>query len=362
MSARCCRALFALWIVAAAIVLPLDNIGAQTAPGDVSDNPDALPERLVDTGLYTGSGDGGSRRVRPELYSYTPQYPLWSDGATKRRWFYLPPGATIDAQQFDAWEFPPGTRFWKEFGHGRPIETRLIERLADGTWRYASYVWNADGSDARLAPADGIAKLPAEGAPGGTYEIPSVDDCRACHEGAAVPVLGVSALQLSPDRDPHAPNAEAAGTDDVDLRALLRLGLLRNVPAGSGEVAPRVAATSPTARAALGYLHANCGHCHNDRGPLADVGLVLAQESTGAASVEKLLRSTIGREADSAVEGRRIRIVAGRPDESQLVMRMKTQNPYNRMPPLGTRNADDEAIAVVDAWIRQLDTLEGNET
>lgn len=347
-------------MLVAAAFLPADSSRAGPAAGTASVGTAALPERLADTGLYAEFGGPGSRRIRPDVFTYTPQYPLWSDGASKRRWFYLPPGATIDAQDFDAWQFPPGTRFWKEFGHGRPIETRLIERLADGSWRYAAYVWNADGSDARLASADGISKLPAEDAPGGIYAIPSVDDCRACHEGAAVPVLGVSALQLSPDRDPDAPNAEPAGAGDIDLTGLIGLGLLRNVPAERAAVVPRVAATSAAARAALGYLHANCGHCHNDRGPLADLDFTLAQETAGTASVARSLHSTIGRVADSVVEGRSTRIVAGRPDESQLVIRMKTRNPYNRMPPLGTRIADDEAIALVDAWIRQLLTPEGN--
>ena len=32
--------------------------------------------------------------------------------------------------------------------------TRFIERLADGSWRYATYVWNDDGSDAmRFRPS-----------------------------------------------------------------------------------------------------------------------------------------------------------------------------------------------------------------
>jgi len=43
------------------------------------------------------------------------------------------------------------------------------------------------------------------------------DDCRACHEGRTTPVLGFSALQLSPDRDPNAPHAQfhdAPGYED----------------------------------------------------------------------------------------------------------------------------------------------------
>ena len=128
----------------------------------------------------------------------------------------------------DAWEFPPGTRLWKEFSLDRPVETRFIERLADGAWRYAAYVWNEEGTDATLAPVDGIAALAAHGAPRDGYSIPSESDCRACHESAAVPVLGFSALQLSSDRDPLAPHADEH--TDVDLDGLVSRGLIRNLP------------------------------------------------------------------------------------------------------------------------------------
>ena len=46
----------------------------------------------------------------------------------------------------------------------------------------------------------GIGQLQA-----GRWDIPSRADCGVCHESAAVPVLGLGALQLSPDRDPLAP-------------------------------------------------------------------------------------------------------------------------------------------------------------
>jgi len=158
----------------------------------------ALPQHLRDTGLYAEG-----------VLAFSPQYPLWSDGAVKHRSIYLPPGTSIDATQPDAWDFPRGTKLWKEFRHGRALETRFIERTANGEWRFASYVWTADGADAVLAPAAGIREMPAREAPGERYAIPAQDDCRACHEGAPVPVLGFSALQLSPDRDPLAPRAES---------------------------------------------------------------------------------------------------------------------------------------------------------
>jgi hypothetical protein len=110
------------------------------------------------------------------------------------------------------------------------------------------------------------------------YAIPSRTDCLACHEGAAVPVLGFSALQLSADRDPLAPHAEpASGTD---LGALVARGLLRNLPPALLKQPPRIAAATPIERAALGYLHGNCGHCHSkpdEAGASVPVGVLLAQ-------------------------------------------------------------------------------------
>ena len=245
----------------------------------------ALPEQLRDTGLEA-----------PGLIAFEPQYPLWSDGTAKRRWLYLPPGTSVDASRAEAWEFPVGTKAWKEFSYGgQRIETRYLERLADGSWRFATYVWNAQGTQAVLAPA--------QGAPGRLYPIPSRADCLACHEGTATPVLGFSALQLA-----------------RDLRRLSSRQILRNLPAET----PRIDAPSEAARAALGYLHGNCGHCHNDQGPLANVGLVLAQPAAGT----------------------------GPADPQPLLRRLQSRNPMMRMPPLGVTQPDAAGIALVARGLR----------
>lgn len=140
-------------LLAAASALALSLLGLDAAA--IAAAPPPLPEHLRDTGI-----------TAPGVVPFSPQYPLWSDGAEKRRWLWLPPGRFIDGSKPDAWQFPPGTRLWKEFAHdGHAVETRFIERLADGSWRYATYVWNADGSDALLAPAAGFAALPVASAP-----------------------------------------------------------------------------------------------------------------------------------------------------------------------------------------------------
>jgi len=317
-----------------------------------ADDPRGLPARLADTGLYAGDGS-----LNPDVVPFSPQYPLWSDGATKRRWIYLPPGSAVDASQPDSWEFPRGTKLWKEFSQGRAIETRYIERGADGAWRYGSYVWSADGREAKLAPPAGLRDVPAPTAPGARYSIPAENDCRVCHEGAAVPVLGFSALQLSPDRDPLAPHAEVGVS--VNLRTLTDRGSLRGLPPALLVAPPRIAATTPTARAALGYLHGNCGHCHNGDGPLAVLEMTLAQRVASPPAPDAVLESIVEIRSGFQPPGAPTaapRIAPGHEATSVIALRMASRDPLQQMPPLGTAVIDAEALRLVGRWIENLST------
>jgi mono/diheme cytochrome c family protein len=311
------------------------------------------PARLSETGLYS---DWSAKTVDRSNLRYSPQYPLWSDGAVKARWIHVPAGQFVDASDPDAWEFPVGTKLWKEFRiGGRRVETRYIERTAEG-WQFAVYLWSEDESDAPLAPERGT-RASAEVAPGVRHAIPSRYDCRACHEGRPVPVLGFTALQLSPDRDPSAPHAERPGPDDVNLRDLVARGLVRGLPPALVQDPPRIAARTPTERAALGYLYGNCAMCHNGRGPLASLGLSLdspAGRSTGEVdalltAVSRASRFTV----PGAPAGKSERVRPGDPDASAVVVRMSSRRAAAQMPPLGTQVVDEEAVRLVRQWIAE---------
>lgn len=336
----------------AAIVTALMSAGLLARSELRADAIPALPQHLSETGLFV---HGSTTKVRGGVLPFSPQYPLWSDGASKRRWIHLPPGTFIDASRPGAWEFPVGTKLWKEFQLGRRIETRFIERLRDGSWSYATYVWNDEGSDAALAPPEGIAAAASTGS--STYAIPSESDCRACHEGAPVPVLGFSALQLSPDRDPLAAHGRPPNPDEIDLSELVNRGWVRNLPQTLIENPPRIRAASPAERAALGYLHGNCGHCHtnpNDSDASVPVDIRLATDISDPASTDKILQSLMTSstrfrlpESDAALPP----IAPGSARESALAVRMSSRNAYVRMPPLGTALPDSEGLALIARWI-----------
>ena len=202
-----------------------------------------------------------ARAIDPKNLAFAPQYPLWTDGAAKRRWISLPPGTAIDASDPDNWVFPVGTRLWKEFAFGgRPVETRFIERLADGAGATPPTP-GAPTAARRCWRRSGLRGTYDLGG-GRSHSIPSVGDCKVCHEGRPTPIIGFSLLQLSPDRDPKALHADPPPAPGVDLPYLVRAGLLTGLPQALLTTPPRIEARSPTERAALGYLHGNCGHCH----------------------------------------------------------------------------------------------------
>ena len=317
-----------------------------------ADQPAApVPERLSGTGLYLP----GTLTVDPRNRSFAPQYPLWTDGAHKARWIRLPDGARIDASDADAWIFPAGTRLWKEFAFGgRKVETRMLSRNADGSWTYASYVWNDAQTDATLAPADGIDRV-AEVAPGKWHGIPARDDCRACHENGVTPVLGFSALQLSPDRDPAAPHAEALQPGMLTVPTLIEGGLLDR-PDPRLSAAPARIPGDPRTRAALGYLTANCGHCHNEQSAATTVRFPLKMPAYATpaqvdAIVQTLRARTTRWDLPHAAPGTTSVISTAGSDFSALFARMRSRRPSSQMPPLGTVVPDRDALALVSAWI-----------
>ena len=340
-------------ILLALIALPsapvADGMAARPAGAGAS-----LPAKLSGTGLWA---DPASRTLADDVLPFAPQYPLWSDGATKRRWIRLPPGEAVDASDPDAWAFPRGTELWKEFSLGGRVETRYLRLGDDGTWRFAAYVWDADGRDATLAPEAGVRAV-ATTAAGSAYDVPGRADCAACHAAGPSAVLGFSALQLSGDRDPLAPHAEAPPEGSLDLAGLAARGLVRGLPARLLAEPPRIDARTPTERAALGYLHGNCGACHTDRGELASLGLDLAHaladpRDSGAVATTVGAASRFRCSSRGAPTAKQ-RVVAGDPDASVLWRRMTSRHPIAQMPPLGTRDRDEQALELLAAWIREL--------
>lgn len=293
-----------------------------------------LPPRLSGTGLYAAPD---ARSLAPGVIAYQPRFELWSDGAEKQRWVQLPAGAHIDTTDPDDWQFPEGTRFWKQFTvDGRAIETRLLQKLGPGPddWVGAAYLWSGDGSDAVLA-ADGVTD--ALDTP---HDVPAAAQCFGCHGGRKSRVLGFSAIQLSAPGPP---------TSTPQLSVLIEAGLF-DEPAPPVPELPGDADT----RDALGYLHANCGHCHNQARP-ARAGARCFDPERGfdltlrVAELEDVTRTAA---YASTVDGI---VIPGDPEHSELYRRLGGGSVFlPRMPPLGSEHVDPSTLARLRAWIAEL--------
>ena len=158
--------------------------------------PDAMPPMLLSqTGLYS---DTANKQLQPWIEDFEPRFKLWTDGAVKTRWAYLP-CAVINSDDMDDWSLPVGTRLWKEFAvQGQRIETRMLHRFGPGPndFLLVAYQWNAEESEAMRV------EFGVQNAGGTQHDIPSEIDCKRCHGGIGIGglpsrTLGFSAIQLS---------------------------------------------------------------------------------------------------------------------------------------------------------------------
>ena len=224
----------------------------------------------------------------------------------------------------------------------------MLWKTRSGTWAFATYAWNDEQSDAVLVPESGLPDA-AKIAPGKKHSIPSVAECRSCHDSKRTEILGFNALQLSTDRDPNALHAETLTPEMITLRTLVDENLV--FPRRSELVTspPRIAAPTAEERTALGYLTTNCGSCHNAESSIASLGLFLKGRDGVA------LETTIGKRGHWVVPSapdESMIINPGHPEWSALVQRMKSRRPSSQMPPIGTVVQDKEAVELFTTWIQ----------
>jgi hypothetical protein len=295
---------------------------------------------LSTRGLYR---EIGRKQVMSNLIEYQPDYALWSDGAQKRRWLSIPAGEQIDTSDMDHWEFPVGTKVWKEFSlHGRLLETRLVERVAESgrfeqDYKLATYVWDEAQTDAHELESGVQNVLSTE------HNVPAQKLCRECHRGEPGAILGVSALQAS----------RSGLLDELSDRDLL------SVPPGRTFQLPGDEVTA----AAIGYLHANCGHCHSDTGQSSsDMRLHVSvdevdQDVESSALYLTTLDTPITEWKGHPADFER-RVVPGDPEQSAVYFRMSQrggEEPIpDQMPPLASELRDEDGLDAVRAWITSL--------
>lgn len=129
-------------------------------------------------------------------------------GEIERYWIYVPQGRRIDITDEGQWTYPVGTRLWQEISReGQKVETREMEKLTSGigilAWRFSSYLWRTDQSDAVVIKSKGdqapknypeellLSHLSPK------YNVVQLNRCNSCHTGSKDSVLGLKSHHLS---------------------------------------------------------------------------------------------------------------------------------------------------------------------
>jgi hypothetical protein len=300
-----------------------------------------------------GSGaSNGAWELAPYARAYAPEYELWSDGASKQRWAYIPKCGRVDTSDMDHWEFPVGTRFWKTFtvpsslGQvATRVETRLIHRFGPGPddWIFAAYQWPATDTSEPNAPENPTLALHVPDgvvdANGTMHNIPPQAQCVNCHTKLSERILSFSAIQLSHENP------------GVTIEQLSHEGWLTE-PAPAGFDPPG----NELAQAALGYLHANCGNCHNDSfAPVEPAPLMRLLVADSMVADADAVTSLVNIPTVNMDFMQYDRIEPGFPESSEIIIRMGLRLPETgQMPPIATEVEHTEGIQIVSEWIESI--------
>ena len=322
-------------------------------PAAASFEQGQFPKSLSETGLFQST-----REFIPAsgVHRYELNASMWMEGAEAE--FHLAiPGSEYakmfqsETTTFDWFKskvlFPKGTVLSKTYSlHGTRVETQLSHYGDPNDWRFYTYRWLEDQSDAVLVPASGEKHAVKVGRNNEihSWNFGSRTECRICHTPWSGDAVGFIEEQL-----------RAPEVAQDSWRTLHELGVIRwddkNVPKSDHEfqgfVGKDAHARSLPLRA-RSYLHANCAHCHQFGGNGAAAFDVRWNRSESEMKCLDALpmKGTLGIENG-------VLIKPGEPTESVLFRRI-SKTGSGRMPHIGSETVDTSGARLLYQWIASM--------
>jgi len=320
------RSIFLVWLLVGCI----DQPNPVRGPGQTQ-----IAIRLSEMGLYVGQLS--DLTPAPGIVPYDVNVSLYSDLAEKQRFVWLPPGTSFGATD-DRWDVPDGTYFIKNFFYPldardptagrRLVETRLLITRGSGL-DASTYIWNNDQTDALVSGGNEDVRVQWIDETGASrddkFHVPGTSLCSSCHSDRP---LGWRTRQQP---SPH---------------VLVESGLLDHDPPAGITLSDPYGTASLDVRA-RSYLDANCSHCHGAGGEAEGTGVLFDFEHTDMASLP-LCRST------EPVGGNKRVIVPGRPEQSGMISRLLSDDPFIRMPRGPSRIPDPKGVPLLREWIEAM--------
>ncbi len=334
-----------------------DDDGSMEEEENITIDLSAVP---FDTLSEYGFFEGNLANLIPNngVLEYSLINKLFSDYAVKKRFIWMPEGATATYDTDDSLLlFPIGTIIIKNFFYDnvlpentrRILETRLLINTTDG-WEFADYIWNEAQTEATYnldgSNVDIMWELNGE-TRSVNYRIPSEAECQTCHK------TGDTSVPIGPR--PQNLNRQFTYTDGTTANQLdkwIEEGYLQSIPANVSALVDWLDTSAPLKERVRGYFEINCAHCHIDEGHCAYRPIRLDHTSS---ILDENLGICVEPEEDLG-NGISHIIRPGNTGRSAMYFRMNTTAEEVRMPLLGRTLIHDEAITLLEEFINDLDT------
>ncbi|MBI1322616.1 c-type cytochrome [bacterium] len=335
----------------------------------------AFPRKLSDTGLFENTQAlKPAAGVRP----YDVNVEVWADGATALRHMAIPPGANAEIDPATGrWRLPDGSVAARtvslktaDSDTPRRMETQILMKQ-EGAWAAYSYLWNAEGTDATLAPAEG-ASIPVtlrdetlDGEKYATrYRVAARSECALCHNPwveAKTTVYGrQSASPLGLFR-PQLDHPDPARHEKYRDLLAWATGKPADVPAPEAartlfDVHEKTASPERRARS---WLAVHCSQCHDfNAGGAATIVL-----DPWAKTDAMRLLNVKPQQGDMGLGNDAFLVKPGAPEASVLFARIAKAG-SGHMPRLGSKEIDRTGVGLIASWIEALDhsTISGGKS
>jgi len=322
----------------------------------------AFPQKLSQTGLFA---DTPALKPNPGVQPYQINAPAWADGTKAERLMAIPTNgkAEIDPNS-GQWRLPDGSVLARTVTVDVPgkktqqrLETQILLRQ-EGAWAAYSYLWNAEGTDATLVPAEGASVMldRADADAGGEpyrwrYRVSARAECVLCHNPWAeskstvygrqsASPLGLNRAQLDhPNQVKHKTYEELAAWATGTSAAIALPDPQKTLYAADEREA------SPERRA-RSWLHVNCSQCHAfNAGGAATIIL-----EAWARTDQMNLLGKKPQQGDLGLGPEAMLVKPGHPEASVLFARLAKLGP-GHMPRLGSREVDRTGVGLVADWI-----------
>lgn len=252
----------------------------------VEDTTFTYKNTLSEYSLFKGSMADLTPADNVELYELST--PLFTDYSEKQRLLKLPANKKLTARGDSLPQFPDGTIIAKTFYYyndlndlsqgKRILETRLLIKHR-GSWKFSSYQWNANQTDAVLLtdnvnPIEVTWKQKDGASRTIQYRIPTLSQCVSCHS------LDERITPIGPRLRNMNRMVVRNGTSINQLKYLQDKSLLTNADILSISSLPAWddSLTYTLEERGRAYLDVNCAHCHNTMGMAANSNLQLGYE------------------------------------------------------------------------------------